>query len=452
MADTSCDMPLRFRGYDLGKELGRGAFGRVYACLGPVSKSAGVSRTGSAEEGGLRQRQCFAAKAIDLRRLRLSTNPCREKKKLFREASILRRMPPHPNLVRFVQLVQVGMWLFFVLELVEGGNLFAALVRRPGRRSRFREGEARYVFAQLVCGLGFLHSKGVIHRDLKLENVLVRREREEKREMLLDVKIADFGLSKAVGDGLSEANTTVGSPRYMAPEVINRGPHDCRADLWSLGVLVFVLLSGRFPCDGGFSASVRQSDLDCAVGNLPVSGEAQSAVVALLQVDPLRRETLQELREHEWLVESSAMAAADAAEAAAAEAGALEVPAALASPTKKRKLGKVALALARRPHKRPRVQAPVAVEEDPATPLRGKSSQAPFLTAASPEAAAAVAAWERKRRVSAVMPAAPTPPRKAAVTPKMIQRRVSRRWSAPAALANRGSFQSPKRRSGRPVQ
>merc|ERR1712003_549963 len=111
--------------------------------------------------------------AVDLRRLRLSVDVGREVKKLQREAKILKKVPLHPNLVRFFDVVREGEWLYFLLELVAGGNLFSTLVRRPGKRPKLQEAEARYVFRQLVDGLSLLHEHGIIHRDLKLENVLV---------------------------------------------------------------------------------------------------------------------------------------------------------------------------------------------------------------------------------------------------------------------------------------
>jgi hypothetical protein len=128
--------------------------------------------------------------------------------------------------------------------------------------------------------------------------------------VLLDVKIADFGLSKVVGDGLSEANTTVGSPRYMAPEVVGKGVYDFRADIWSLGVLLYVLLDGRFPREEKFaSAGVEQSELDAAVSKLPVGSDAQFAVRGILQANPEGRATFKQMRAHPWF--GSATAAGD---------------------------------------------------------------------------------------------------------------------------------------------
>jgi serine/threonine protein kinase len=266
--------------YTRGEFLGKGAFATVFAC-----KKAGSHTP-------------LAAKTFDLRMVLTAANAAREVKRLQREASILKEVPAHPNIVSFVDIAHRGKeWLFLVMELVDGGHLLNAMVERPTRR--LVEEEALYVFRQLVTGLGWLHDNGVIHRDLKLENVLVARSRKDGANLLLNVKITDFGLSRFFGPGCSTALSTVGSPRYMAPEVKAKGAHDNRVDLWSLGILLSVLLGGRFPCDG--LPNVRQDKLDNAVESLPVGVHAKSVVYGLLQKRPEERLTIADLKIHPWL-------------------------------------------------------------------------------------------------------------------------------------------------------
>lgn len=304
MPDPRMDTPVNFGGYKLGKELGRGAFGIVYAC---VRESTGEN---------------FAAKAVDLRRLKLSCNVKVEVKRLQSEAKVLQRVPPHVNLVRFVEVLQEGEWLTFILELVTGGDLYSALVNLPckgNKRPRFRETEARHIFRQLVNGLTLLHDQGIIHRDLKLENVLVARRRAVRTDVLLDIKIADFGLSKVTGEGHSEARSTVGSPRYMAPEIHASSAHDCRADLWSLGVLCYVLLSGQFPCQDG-AGSVDQASLNSKVDQLNCSAEAQETVRGLLQKRPEARLSIEQLRRLPWLGKGGAITSSQGSNGSTASA------------------------------------------------------------------------------------------------------------------------------------
>lgn len=286
------EVPARFGAYLRGRELGRGASGTVFAC---ERQAPGAQRPPAQ----------LAAKAIDLRRLRLSARAERELKKLQREIDILKRVPPHRNLVRFVDSMEHGHWCILILEFVGGGDLFSVLLRR-GKRPCFREAETVFVLRQLVEGLEVLHAHGVIHRDLKLENILVVRERRDGPNLLCDVKITDFGLSKVVGEGLSAAQSTVGSPRYIAPEVLASGEHDFRADLWSLGVLIYVLLAGRFPVDGPGQAQAPQAALDGAVMQLEATAAAQAVVKGLLQVAREDRLTLHALRLHEWLAANCA--------------------------------------------------------------------------------------------------------------------------------------------------
>lgn len=280
---VEAEVPIEFGDYVRGRELGHGSSGRVFTC---------TRRGGS----GCEQ---WAAKAIDLRRMRLSAKADRELKKLQREIDILKRVPPHRNLVRFIDSLEEGNWCFLVLEFVSGGDLFSTLIRRAPQ-PRFSETETVFVLRQLVEGLDILHKYDVIHRDLKLENILVTGADRAGDSLLCTIKITDFGLSKVVGDGLSIAHSTVGSPRYIAPEVLATGAHDFRADLWSLGVLLYVLLAGRFPFEG--SPNFPQRTLDIAVEKLGISDEAQAVVGGLMQLERSKRLTLQELRAHPLLI------------------------------------------------------------------------------------------------------------------------------------------------------
>lgn len=288
-------MPGTFGGYLRGRELGRGSSGVVFMCERQQLRSNGTAWQ-------------FAAKAIDLRRMRLSAKAGRELKKLQREIDILRRVPRHSNLVHFIDSLEEGNWCFLILEFVGGGDLFSALLRR-GKRPCFSEAETAFVLRQLIEGLDVLHGHGVIHRDLKLENILVASEEHNKARgwSMFTVKITDFGLSKVIGAGHSAAQSTVGSPRYVAPEVLATDVHDFRADLWSLGVLLFVLLAGRFPFEGRpeFPQHVLDERIEC----LGASKEAQSVVAGLLQLQRDQRLALQALRGHPWLEQSRAVTA-----------------------------------------------------------------------------------------------------------------------------------------------
>lgn len=133
---------------------------------------------------------------------------------------------------------------------------------------------------------------------MKLENVLVHGERRERPLILYTVKITDFGLSKAIGAGFSEARSTVGTRPYTAPEVLREDSHDFSSDLWCLGVLLFVLLAGHFPFS---KIPFKQEELQMIVGKLKISDTSKSVVLGLLQLEPRQRTDLATLSRHEWL-------------------------------------------------------------------------------------------------------------------------------------------------------
>jgi len=301
--------PQRFRGYRRGRELGRGASGQVFVCKRKGCPSG------------------FAVKAVSLRRMRLSSNAEREQKKLRREVDILKTLPPHQNIVQLIDAFEEGDWFLLILELVGGGDLFTILTDRDP--PRLLEKEAAFVLHQLADGLSFLHGQGIIHRDLKLENVLVASERRERSLVLYSVKITDFGMSKAVGAGLSDAKSRVGTRPYSAPEVWSEQFYDFSSDLWSLGVLLYVLLAGHFPFS---NLPTAQAELSRVLERLKVSKAATAVVQGLLQLDPRRRLKLEAICSHEWLHaegiadRSTKRPRTDSAERAAEEAVAAPQP------------------------------------------------------------------------------------------------------------------------------
>ncbi|CAN1243415.1 CBL-interacting serine/threonine-protein kinase 25 [Linum perenne] len=143
----------------------------------------------------------------------------------------------HPNVVQLKEVMATKSKIFFVMEYVRGGELFAKVAR-----GRLKEDSARKYFQQLISAVDFCHSRGVSHRDLKPENLLL-----DENE---DLKVSDFGLSalpeQLWNDGL--LHTQCGTPAYVAPEVLRKKGYDgARADLWSCGVILFVLLAGFLP-------------------------------------------------------------------------------------------------------------------------------------------------------------------------------------------------------------
>lgn len=204
-----------FDKYEMQRLLGRGTFGSVYYgkhTQTGESVAIKVMKKVDVEEAGM----------ID---------------QITREISVMARVK-HSNIVEIKEVMATRTKIYLVMEFLEGGELCNKV-----RRGRLSEKDARRYFQQLISAVEFCHSRGVYHRDLKLENLLLDRTEE-------NVKVADFGLSASTeqvrGDGL--LYTVCGAPAYMAPEVIQRrGYNGAKADIWSCGVILFALLSGTLP-------------------------------------------------------------------------------------------------------------------------------------------------------------------------------------------------------------
>eukprot|EP00931_Biecheleriopsis_adriatica_P050711 TRINITY_DN29388_c0_g2_i1.p1 TRINITY_DN29388_c0_g2~~TRINITY_DN29388_c0_g2_i1.p1 ORF type:complete len:920 (+),score=224.05 TRINITY_DN29388_c0_g2_i1:53-2761(+) len=285
---------------ELGEEVGSGAAAKVYVCR--------VIRTG----------EQLAVKVINLGKLRLLGDFDSHMVKLDREVTILQELH-HPRIVNLRTVYRTSQWVFLVMELVQGGELFDAIVKSK----TLNEIEAKYIFRQLLEGVGYMHSRKVIHRDLKPENILIASSQDlepPQTGKLRDVKIADFGLSKIINEGTSYARTFVGTPQYWAPEVLNvqqgGGSYTQAADYWSLGAVLFVMLGGRYPFDG--KAMPLEEQIRTATFSMTsaawqrVSEEAKDMVRGLLKVNPNERLKLEDCMVHPWLAGSNSPMGAQA--------------------------------------------------------------------------------------------------------------------------------------------
>ncbi|KAI7735620.1 hypothetical protein M8C21_022331 [Ambrosia artemisiifolia] len=254
--------------YELGKLLGHGNFAKVYHGRNVVT---GMS---------------VAVKVIDKKKV-LKTGMMAHIK---REISVM-RLVKHPNIVRLHEVMASKTKIYFILEYVKGGELFDKLAK-----GRLKEEAARKYFRQLISAIRFCHSRGVYHRDLKPENLLLDDEE--------NLKVSDFGLSALAEtkrqDGL--LHTCCGSPAYVAPEIIDqRGYDGAKADIWSCGVVLFVLLAGFLPFhDSNLIEMYRK--IACARFKYPNSfpDAAKSLVSNMLDPNPRTRISIGDIVEHPW--------------------------------------------------------------------------------------------------------------------------------------------------------
>ncbi|KAM3411016.1 hypothetical protein ACQJBY_002940 [Aegilops geniculata] len=259
--------------YALDRELGRGEFGVTYLCMDRGSK------------------ELLACKSISKRKLRTPVDV----EDVRREVAIMRHLPRSASIVTLREACEDDGAVHLVMELCEGGELFDRIVAR----GHYTERAAAAVTRTIVEVVQLCHHHGVIHRDLKPENFLFANKKENS-----PLKAIDFGLSIFFKPG-EKFSEIVGSPYYMAPEVLKRnyGPE---IDIWSAGVILYILLCGVPPfwaeTEQGVAQAILRGNIDFKREPWPhVSDNAKDLVRQMLQPDPKIRLTAKQVLEHTWL-------------------------------------------------------------------------------------------------------------------------------------------------------
>jgi len=261
--------------YIVGKELGRGAFSVVRE----------GTKKGSSEKVALKYIEKKFVKKKHIEQLR-------------REIDIMKKVN-HQNVLALKEIFESDSHLTLVMELVTGGELFYKIVERGS----FTEKDARNVVRQVCAGVEYLHSQGIAHRDLKPENLLCSGEGDD-----MVIKIADFGLSKIFGAG-EALETSCGTPDYVAPEVLTGGSYDNAVDMWSIGVITYILLCG-FPPFYASSQNLLFEKILTADYDFPepewthVSDNAKNFIRNLIVKDPDQRHTAKKCLEDAWITGS----------------------------------------------------------------------------------------------------------------------------------------------------
>ncbi|KAL9246888.1 hypothetical protein vseg_020369 [Gypsophila vaccaria] len=207
----------------------------------------------------------------------------------------------HPNIVRFKEVFVTPTHLAIVMEYASGGELF----NRICSAGRFSEDEARFFFQQLISGVNYCHSMEICHRDLKLENTLLDGSATPR------LKICDFGYSKS---GLlhSQPKSTVGTPAYIAPEVLSRKEYDGKiADVWSCGVTLYVMLVGAYPFEEPEDPKNFRKTIGRIMGvqySIPdyvrISADCQHLLSRIFVANPSKRITIPEINKHPWFLKN----------------------------------------------------------------------------------------------------------------------------------------------------
>lgn len=254
--------------YEMGKMLGQGTFAKVYRARNTQTSES------------------VAIKVIDKDKV-MKVGLIDQIK---REISVM-KLVRHPNIVQLYEVMATKTKIYFVLEHVRGGELFTKV-----QRGRLKEDAARKYFQQLICAVDFCHSRGVYHRDLKPENLLLDENS--------NLKVSDFGLSALAEckrqDGM--LHTTCGTPAYVAPEVINRKGYDgAKADIWSCGVILFVLLAGYLPFHDknlmDMYKKIGKAEFKCPSW---FSTDVRRLLQRILDPNPSTRISMEQIMENPW--------------------------------------------------------------------------------------------------------------------------------------------------------
>uniref|UniRef100_A0A8C5XR01 Death-associated protein kinase 1 n=1 Tax=Microcebus murinus TaxID=30608 RepID=A0A8C5XR01_MICMU len=263
--------------YDTGEELGSGQFAVVKKCR---EKSTGLQ---------------YAAKFIKKRRTKSSRRGV-SREDIEREVSILKQVQ-HPNVITLHEVYESKTDVILILELVAGGELFDFLAEKES----LTEEEATEFLKQILNGVYYLHSLQIAHFDLKPENIMLLDRNVPKPR----IKIIDFGLAHKIDFG-NEFKNIFGTPEFVAPEIVNYEPLGLEADMWSIGVITYILLSGASP----FLGDTKQETLaNVSAVNYEFEEEyfsntsalAKDFIRRLLVKDPKKRMTIQDSLQHPWI-------------------------------------------------------------------------------------------------------------------------------------------------------
>ncbi|CAL8380489.1 unnamed protein product [Arctogadus glacialis] len=265
--------------YTFGRKLGQGSFGVVFEATHVDTHKKWAIKKVNREKAG--------SHGVIL---------------LEREVHILKHVN-HPHIIQLKEVFETPKNMYLVTELCDGGDLKELLQKK----SCFTEEESRHIITNLAQAIVYLHKKDIVHRDLKLENILLKGSYQGDKHGL-NIKVTDFGLSVKKG-GVGRENmmkATCGTPIYMAPEVITGHEYSQQCDVWSIGVIMYMLICGEAPF---ISSSEEKLFEKIKRGELTFSGSvwdtisdaAKTVLGCLLKVDPAHRITANELVDNPWI-------------------------------------------------------------------------------------------------------------------------------------------------------
>jgi len=264
------------RKYEIGKQLGKGNFSIVKKC---VNRETGME---------------YALKIIDKEQVK------GKEEMIETECEILRRVS-HPNIISMIETFDTDTKLYVVMDLATGGELFDRIVAKGS----YTEKDASKLVKKMLEAIAYLHTHDIVHRDLKPENILFSDETEDARVM-----ISDFGLSKLTNDD-TLLSTACGTPGYVAPEVLRQKGYGKEVDLWSLGVITYILLCGYPPFYDEDQATLFETIIRGQYDFREeywggISQTAKDLIKGLLTVKPEKRLSAEQALAHPWIAADTA--------------------------------------------------------------------------------------------------------------------------------------------------
>ena len=263
--------------YEVVKLLGTGTFGKVAEVRNKISK------------------QIFACKEIAKKRI-VDIN------KLKTEIAIMIKAD-HPNIIKLYEIYQDNFHIDLIMEECKGGELFERIIRNIEKHKNYSEKTAAKIFKQLISAIAYCHSQGICHRDLKPENILFLSEEEDS-----PIKVIDFGLSKIFGKYNNiinnEMTSFVGTAYYVSPEVL-QGKYNEKCDIWSAGVILYIMLNGEPPFNGAndneIYRCISQMKLSFPESNWKNISEDAKDLIKKMICAPERRFNAQQVLNHVWI-------------------------------------------------------------------------------------------------------------------------------------------------------
>lgn len=253
--------------YKIDQLLGSGSFGKVYQCTDTDTH------------------QLYAIKVISLDLIRENKLELQLKK----EFTLLKKLN-HENIIKLTETLRTKKFIFLITELICGGDLYDYL----NTNGPMCEKDAQRIFGQIINAVDYCHAKGIVHRDLKDSNILLTNDQ--------NVKIADFGFANVCVKPEDLLSTICGTMSYCAPEILIHKPYSYPVDIFAIGVILFLIVSGFLPFDDPDNEELLKQTIECTY-TMPAkfSPQLKDLISKLLIKEPDKRITIKDIKKHSWM-------------------------------------------------------------------------------------------------------------------------------------------------------